>query len=462
MPHQTLTQKQHQELASLCPEGGYITDETTRRKLSKDYYWYSPRLTPLLDPLYAEAVVAVDSIATLRSIVSYAAKEKIPLTPRGAGTGNYGQAAPLLGGVLLDLRPLTEPIAFDEKTGKLTATAGVRCQTIEEFARPFGWELPMYPSTWVKSTIGGFLAGGSAGIGSIRNGVLRDGKMVSAITILDSAQPPALHRVEGEACLDYLHAYGVNGFIVEVELQLVPKLPWEQIVLSDKDALKLFTFAHQLAQNDSLRLRLLNFQQWPIPSFFIPIRKHFVEGESIVQLEVTTEDMPLLQVLIDKAGITMRLHIPHKEPRRAPMLSDFVQNHSTLWAKKEDPSYTYLSAKIDFNNWEAPITALMNWKDPIFALRADFNRTGGKPSVAAGPIFRAPDVATLRKGEHALKEIGIYFYDVHSPFLDRRGMETMHSSKIALKGLRDPSGIMGIGKLSSEAPDLSRAMSESW
>ncbi|MBC2607948.1 FAD-binding oxidoreductase [Pelagicoccus albus] len=462
MPIKPLEPKQLQELAELCPEGDFLTDEATRTKLSRDYYWYSPRLTPLLDPIIADAVIAVRSIETLKKVVAYAAKEGIPLTPRGAGTGNYGQAAPVLGGLLLDMRPLTEPLKIDRETGRLRATAGVRCQTMEEFARPFGWELPMYPSTWVKSTIGGFLAGGSAGIGSIKNGVLRDGKTVTAMTILDSSQPPQLHRITGADCLNYLHAYGVNGFIVDVELQLVPKLPWEQVVLSSPDAMKLFAFAHSLARDHAEKLRLLNFQQWPIPSFFIPLKKHYTEGESIIQLEVTTEYLSLILDKAESEGISVKLHLPHKEPRRAPMLSDFVQNHSTLWAKKEDPSYTYLSAKIDFQNWESAVRRLMDWKDPVFALRADFNQTDGKPSVAAGPIFKAPDTETLQKGERALQEMGIYFYDVHSPFLDRRGMETMHSSKIRLKSVRDPSRIFGIGKLAHEAPDLGSEMSKSW
>lgn len=462
MARPPITQKQHVELAALLPEGDYLTDKASRTKFSKDYYWYSPRLTPLLDPIEAEAVILIRTLDTLRCVVAYAAREQIPLTPRGAGTGNYGQGMPLLGGLLLDLRPLTQPLEIDERTGILKSTAGVRCQTIEEYARRHGWELPMYPSTWVKSTIGGFLAGGSAGIGSIRNGVLRDGKMVSAMSILDSSQPPKLHRVDGKDCLGYLHAYGINGFIAEVELQLVPKLPWEQIVLSHRDAIKLFGFAHELAQNSAIRLRLLNFQQWPIPSFFIPLKKYYVEGESILQIEVTTEDLPELQALAQQAGLSQRLHLEHKEPRRAPMLSDFVQNHSTLWAKKADSCYSYLAAKIDFENWEKPIAAIMDCQSPQFALRADFNKTDGQPAVAAGPIFKAPDIAALRNAEESLRNIGVYFYDVHSPFLDRRGMETMHASKIALKETRDPAGILGLGKLAKEAPELDQALSESW
>ena len=42
---------------------------------------------------------------------------------------------------------------------------------------------------------------------------------------------------------------------------------------------------------------------------------------------------------------------------------------------------------MDFQNWEEKVAAIMDCKDPVFALRADFNKTGGQPSVAAGPIF---------------------------------------------------------------------------
>jgi FAD/FMN-containing dehydrogenase len=449
-----ISESQHAELAELCRPDNYRRDATSCAKYSKDYYWYSPRLTPILDQRHAEAVVHIYELKTLQALVAYCAANGIPITPRGAGTGNYGQAAPVLGGILVDLAPLMEPFDFDASSGRLRVASGVRCQTIEEYVRPHGWEMPMYPSTWVKSTIGGFIAGGSAGIGSIRNGVLRDGKMVTAMTILDGHTTPQLHKLSGEECLPYLHAYGVNGLIVELELQMVPKLPWEQVVFSGPDLEKVFGFAVELAHDESLRLRLLNFQQWPIPSFFIPLRKHYADGEHLLQIEVTTEDLKKLRKLAEAAGLTERLHLPHREPRRAPMLSDFVQNHSTLWAKKEDPAYTYCAGRIDLDRWQEQLKALDAVEEPKFSLRCDFNRTGGKVSVGVGPLFRAPDVATLRKAEAALTELGMYNYDVHSPFLNRRGMEAMHGFKTALKDDRDPHNILSRGKLAEEAPEL--------
>ncbi|MCG3056074.1 FAD-binding protein, partial [Escherichia coli] len=83
-----------------------IVNEVLREKLSKDYYWYSPVLYEQLKNKIADCAIAPTSIDELQRIVSFAVKNKVPITPRGAGTGNYGQAIPLQGGIVIDLTKL--------------------------------------------------------------------------------------------------------------------------------------------------------------------------------------------------------------------------------------------------------------------------------------------------------------------------------------------------------------------
>src|SRR6201994_1782409 len=75
---------------------------------SRDHYWYSPRLKAELENVTAQAVVTPRTQDEVKTILAAAFKTGIPVTPRGAGTGNYGQAMPLSGGVILNLAEMNQ------------------------------------------------------------------------------------------------------------------------------------------------------------------------------------------------------------------------------------------------------------------------------------------------------------------------------------------------------------------
>src|SRR5271155_1481365 len=73
------------------------------KQKSRDFYWYSPVLKRELEAVTADIVVSPTHEADVAKVLAAAHALDIPVTPRGAGTGNYGQAMPLIGGVLLNL-----------------------------------------------------------------------------------------------------------------------------------------------------------------------------------------------------------------------------------------------------------------------------------------------------------------------------------------------------------------------
>ncbi|HEX3259690.1 MAG TPA: FAD-binding protein, partial [Pseudonocardia sp.] len=85
-------------------------DEAQRTKASSDWSRMSPILAEKVPPgrFVADAVVRPGSAADVATVLRVAYEHDVPVTPRGAGTGNYGQATPFEGGILLDLRRLTD------------------------------------------------------------------------------------------------------------------------------------------------------------------------------------------------------------------------------------------------------------------------------------------------------------------------------------------------------------------
>ena len=148
----TLSEDLLSQLRSVVGDANLIESGEMLETLSKDFYWYSPVLKPKLEDKHAAAVARPATLAELTAVVSACAKARIPVTPRGAGTGNYGQCVPLYGGVVIDFSRLDRIISLEG--GVAHVQAGARLGTIETEARKLGWELRCMPSTWMKSTMG--------------------------------------------------------------------------------------------------------------------------------------------------------------------------------------------------------------------------------------------------------------------------------------------------------------------
>ncbi|MEB3322358.1 MAG: FAD-binding protein, partial [Synechococcaceae cyanobacterium] len=91
------------ELAAARPPLELIREPGARERLSRDFFEYSPVLRPLLEGRVAQLVVRAATVEQVRVVAGACARRQVPLTVRGAGTGNYGQCVPLAGGVVLDL-----------------------------------------------------------------------------------------------------------------------------------------------------------------------------------------------------------------------------------------------------------------------------------------------------------------------------------------------------------------------
>ncbi|HME83948.1 MAG TPA: FAD-binding oxidoreductase, partial [Roseiarcus sp.] len=133
------------------------------KQKSRDFYWYSPVLKRELEAVTADIVVSPVSEAEVAAVLKAAHRLRIPVTARGGGTGNYGQAMPLTGGVLLNLIDMNKILTIG--TGRVVCEPGALIGDIDKATAASGQELRMFPSTRATATIAGFVAGGSGGIG---------------------------------------------------------------------------------------------------------------------------------------------------------------------------------------------------------------------------------------------------------------------------------------------------------
>lgn len=128
-----------------------ITGSSQISKLSQDYHTFSPVLTKKLAGKVADIAVRPSNKQEVLKVASSCAKHRVPITVRGAGTGNYGQCVPLCGGVVLDMTHLQQIIWV--KPGIARLEAGVKLAALNKNAREIGWEMRMVPSTYRTATL---------------------------------------------------------------------------------------------------------------------------------------------------------------------------------------------------------------------------------------------------------------------------------------------------------------------
>ena len=84
----------------------------------------------------------------------------------------------------------------------------------------------MFPSTQKIATVGGFVAGGSSGIGSLATGALREPGNLIEIKVLSLSNEPREHVFTSDDVLNIHHAWGINGVITEITLRCVKTHNW--------------------------------------------------------------------------------------------------------------------------------------------------------------------------------------------------------------------------------------------
>ncbi|MEO1103456.1 MAG: FAD-binding oxidoreductase, partial [Pseudomonadota bacterium] len=216
---------------------------------SRDFYWYSPVLKRQLENVTAEAVATPTSEDELLLILGACWKNDVPVTVRGSGTGNYGQAMPLAGGLLIDLSEFNKVKHIGR--GYAVAEPGAILADIDKAAFASGQELRLFPSTYHTASIGGFIAGGSGGVGSIRWGGLRDpGNIIRLRLAGMDGSTPTVMDLQGADIAKASHAYGTTGVITEVEMPLGPAYEWVDVVVAFPRLGDAVRFGNTLAGDD--------------------------------------------------------------------------------------------------------------------------------------------------------------------------------------------------------------------
>ena len=121
----------------------------------------------------ADALVFPLNTQEISSVLQYAHKNRIPVTPRGAGTNLVGSTVPIKGGILLDLSRMNRVLELDEDTMTLTVEPGILLQDVQAYVEARGFFYPPDPGE-KASSIGGNISTNAGGMRAVKYGVTRD------------------------------------------------------------------------------------------------------------------------------------------------------------------------------------------------------------------------------------------------------------------------------------------------
>lgn len=435
-----------------------LTHPQVVEQLSRDFYWYSPVLRKQLDDKVADLVVQPLTAREIQDLLRYCYAHDLPVTVRGAGTGNYGQAVPLRGGVVLDLARM-DRIEAIEPDGVAVCEPGVRLGALEVEGRKVGWELRCYPSTIVKATVGGFLGGGSGGIGSVAHGNLRDFDTVRALDVVTMEPEPRVVRHEGAAVHEILHAWGTNGVITRIWLALAPAVDWAQCAVAFDTFDCAFDFGERIANDATWTKRLVTPFEWPIPSFFSPIREYTPEGKALVFFLIALDQLKEFEKAARDAGGAISYSGAYTGLRTRPLLSDYTWNHTTLWAMKTDDAYTYLQCAFDRATVRDQMHQLKERFGSEFLFHMEFWK-GGDGLVVPGaiPVVYYTTEERLNEMIDFCRAIGVFVANPHVNFVEGGGRYRPDNVQLLAKRRYDPKGLLNPGKMATFEPESGRSM----
>lgn len=413
------------------------------KDLSLDYYYFSPILQTQLAEKRGDLVVLPATENEVLKIAQVCVKYKIPLTIRGAGTGNYGQCIPLNGGIVLDMTKMKQIKWI--KSGVACVEAGIKMGNLERETKKQGWELRMIPSTYKIATLGGFIGGGSGGIGSINYGQLRDRGNLQKVRVISLEDEPKIIELNGDETQQVNHAYGTNGIITELEIPLAPAYNWQDVIVVFNDFMQSLKFAQALADSDGIMKKLISLHAHPIPNYFTALKSYLPENQNCALLMIAENSLFALKELVKEYGGEIT-YIQNLENDNNISLIEFTWNHTTLLARNIDPNITYLQTF--FFSLEQ-IEKMYHYFGEEVMIHLEFLRVNGKTIPAGLQLVRFSDEQRLNEIINYHEENGAIIANPHTYILEDGGRKKVEPEQLKFKQKVDPYGLLNQGKMRS-------------
>lgn len=432
----------YQAIASQLSGMETTNDRDRLTKLSLDYYHFSPILEAQLQDKRGDLAVFPTTEAEVLQIAQICVTNKIPLTVRGAGTGNYGQCIPLQGGIILDISKMNQIISL--QPGSASVQPGVKMAAFDKQAREIGWELRMAPSTYRTATIGGFIGGGSVGMGSVNYGQISDRGNLRRVRLVTMEKQPRVMELKGDQVQNVLHAYGTTGIITELEISLAPAYPWQEAIAIFADFMTAAKFGQALSDSGGVVKKLVSIHDADISKYFTALRNYIPQEKHCALLMISEYDFAAFEDLVREYQGEITYSKSATEAIKGTSLLEFTWNHTTLHARSVDRNLTYLQT---FYFTLERLEQLYQEAGDEIMIHLEFLRAGGKAVPAGLQLIRYSTEERLNEIIRHHESLGAFIANPHVYTIEDGGNKQIDPQKVAFKQRVDPFGLLNPGKM---------------
>ena len=166
-------------LDGLDLDGEHSTGDSHRRERAGDYG------TDPADERRPDAVVWPATTEDVSLVLAAANDRGVPVTPYAAGSGLEGGAAPVAGGVSLDLTRMDAVVDVRPDDMQVEVEAGVVGEAVDEAVAEYGLFFPPLPSSGAFSTVGGMIATDASGMKTVKYGEVADWLLKLEVVLAD-------------------------------------------------------------------------------------------------------------------------------------------------------------------------------------------------------------------------------------------------------------------------------------
>ncbi|UCF90724.1 MAG: FAD-binding protein [Desulfobacterales bacterium] len=175
-----------------------------------------------------EVVVYATTTEQVSAILKMVHEERIPLTPRGAGTNVSGEAVPIKGGIVLDLSRMDQILEISLEDRVVVVQPGVIYADLNHQLAPLGFAFPPDPSSGKVATLGGNVATNAGGVRASKYGVTKD--YVRGLQVVlpgGQVMRTGTRTMKSSSGFNltqlFVGSEGTLGVITEITLKIAPK-----------------------------------------------------------------------------------------------------------------------------------------------------------------------------------------------------------------------------------------------
>lgn len=322
---------------------------------------------------------------------------------------------------------------------------------IDAQLRASGQELRIHPSTKRTATIGGFVAGGSGGVGSVTYGGLREPGNILAARIVTCEETPRIIELRGDAAQKINRAYGTTGIVTGLEMPLGFAWDWVDVALTFDTFGAACEAGLAVALADGVVKKLVTPISWPIPRYFGPLASLVPEGKSLLLAMIARASLETFLGLARSGEIVHQAEFD-ESPAATPIY-EYAWNHTTLQVLKTDRNVSYQQCLFPHDRLletVAQMDALLG--DEVWH-HLEFIRFGGRVTASALPVVRFTSRERLFEIVEIYEKHGVFVANPHVFTLeDGSRHKRAEADQLGFKAQVDPLGLLNPGKMRTYTP----------